>query len=301
MGRFYLIHGLLSLIFALMGMAVLRRRYSDERYTMVFLLFAVQMAMPIVGYLFGAWIVYYLRHVRYDKRLTHTRYIDMDDFQNEFVQIKRIFGEASISELLCNANSSSALKTKALASVSDNINQKNINLIKSSLSDSDDEVRLYSFALIDGMERDINDKIHQMLSAFEKAERLEQRIDLARDLAALYWDMIYFELSDADLKGYILDQVKHFARIVLGVFPGDSKVNIVLGKVYLMEQRYDEAATCFTLVIEQEGSSEYTLPYLAEIYFNLRNYRSVRALLATADGMKMNAVLHPVLHQWSRA
>ncbi len=301
MAHFYLLHGCLSLLFAIVGGLILKRRYADAHYKIVALLLAMQIAMPIIGYLFGAWIIYYLRNVRYDKRLTHTRYIDMDDFQSEFVQIKRIFGEASISELLNGTNSSSALKTKALASVSDHINQKNINLIKRSLSDSDDEVRLYSFALIDGMERDINDKIHQMLQAFEQTQALERKIDIARDLASLYWDMVYFELSDADLKSYILDQVKYFARFVLKVFPGDVKVNTILGKVYLIEHQYDEAATCFTLVIEQEGDNEYILPYLAEIYFNMRNFRSVKALLATADSMKINAMLHPVLQQWSHA
>ena len=226
----------------------------------------------------------------------------MVEFETEFPEIERIFGEGSMSSLLSNGQASTSLKMKALVSMADNITQNNLVLIKNSLSDKDDEIRLYSFAIIDKMERGINKSIHIKLTEFNELEiEDEKRIKLAEELTYLYWDMVYYELSDEDLKKFILAEVQKYAKIVLNHNLNHTNINILLGKVYLMLERYEDASTCFAIVIEQEGERSYTYPYLAEVFFNQRNFKSTKALLNSSNTLKINTTMSSIVEQWKSA
>jgi len=300
--EFYLLHALASLIVAFFSMIFLAKRFEDHIYSVIGFFFLFNIAVPIVGYFLTVWLVYYLLHVKYEKLLDNVSYINMVEFETEFPEIKRIFGEGSMSDLFSSGQAPSALKMKALVSMADNITQNNISIIKSSLSDKDDEIRLYSFAIIDKMERGINKSIHTKLTEFNALDAEdEKRVILAEELAYLYWDMVYFELSDEDLKKFILSEVQKYAKIVLKHNMEHMNINILLGKVYLMLKQYENASTCFAIVIEQEGESSYTYPYLAEIFFNQKNYRSTKALLNASKNLEMNSTLSPIIEQWKSA
>jgi len=298
LGIFYLIHGVISLVVAFTASYFLHRRFENQKATIMLLFFMFNISLPGVGYLFTIWVVYYLLNVQYETTLNSANYINMIEFESEFPEIKRVFGVGSMSELLTNDVAPTPLKMKALVSLADNITQNNVTLIKNSLSDTNDEIRLFSFAIIDNMERGINGKIHSKLKEFQEAKSSAIKIGLAEELTYLYWDMIYFQLSDDDLKKYMLNEVKKYAQIVLKAELYHVKINVILGKVYLMEKKFDDAATCFTMAIEQDGETDYTLPYLAEIFYNMKNFRSVKSLLNSAKNLKMNATLYPVVEQW---
>jgi tetratricopeptide (TPR) repeat protein len=298
---FYSIHSVISLFIAYISSLFLLKRFDDKKHLFIGFIFLLNLAIPIVGYLFSIWIVYYLLNVKYTKLLNNVSYINMVEFETEFPEIKRIFGEGSMSDLLNNSFAPTSLKMKALVAMADNITQKNISLIKNSLSDKDDEIRLYSFAIIDKMERGINKNIHIKLSEFQETDDEDRRVELAEELTYLYWDMVYYELSDEDLKQYILQEVQKYAQIVLNRHMDHININVLLGKVYLMQHKYHEAATCFTIAIEQDTDAGYTQPYLAEIFYNQRNFRTTKSLLNSAKTLQMNSTLYPIIQQWKSA
>ncbi|MEA3523270.1 MAG: hypothetical protein U9R50_09860 [Campylobacterota bacterium] len=312
---FYAVHAVVSALIAFIASFFLLKRFEDNKHLFIGFVFLFNIAMPGVGYLFTIWVIYYLLSVQYDKLLNNVSYINMIEFETEFPEIQRIFGEGSMSDLLSNGLAPTSLKMKALVSMADNITQKNLSLIKNSLSDKDDEIRLYSFAIIDKIERGINKSIHQKLNSFqENSENMsnidskditekerEEYIKLAEELTYLYWDMVYFELSDEDLKKYILQEVKRYAKIVLNAHLNHIGINVLLGKVYLMEKEYENASTCFAVAIENENETGFTHPYLAEIFFNQKNYRSTKSLLSNAKILQMNGTLYPVVEQWKSA
>ncbi len=298
LAMFYLVHGSISLIIAIIASLFLKERFKNHIATIILLFLMFNIAIPGIGYIFTIWIVYYLLNVTYEKALTNAKYINMIEFENEFPEIKRVFGEGSMNELLSNDIASTSLKMKALVSMSDYITRENLALIKNSLSDKNDEIRLYSFAIIDNMERDINDKIHIKLKEFQESNSSIAKAKVAEELTFLYWDMVYYELSNDDLKKYILNELKKYATIVLKVNLHHTNINILLGKVYLMEEEYDKAASHFAMAIEQEDETDYALPYLAEIFYGMKNFRSVRSLLSSTESLNMNVMLHPVVSQW---
>lgn len=300
LGFFYLVHGVLALIVAVISMLFLKNRFNDRAIKIILFFWVFNFVLPGIGYLMTIWIVYYLATVSYDKQLSHINYINMIEFENEFPEIQRIFGEGSMNNLLNNTSAPSSLKMKALVSLADNLSKSDVMLIKNALSDKNDEIRLYSFAIIDNLERGINSKIHKTLQKFLEASNEEKSMNAAGELAYLYWDMVYFELTDSNLKIFIIDEVKKYANIVLKADPHNKNMNILLGKTYMMLEEYTQSKHYFSLAVKEEKSRDFIIPYLAEIAFHQKDYKRVKTILNRTTELNTNALLHPIVAQWSR-
>jgi len=296
---FYFLHGVISSILACVVSIVLSKRYKDSKKMIFLLALFFNISMPLLGYLFTIWMLYYLLSVKYAKVLKNTKALNMQELDHEFPNVKRLFGEGSMVELMSNVDAPRALRMKALSVVSQDMSRKNISLIKHSLSDKDDEIRLYSFSLIDNMEQDINTKIHQASLRFTKAQDNIEKARAAKELAYLYWDMVYFDLSDEVLKSFLVNESLRYAKFVFENDLGDTSMNILLGKLYLEKKAYDEAATQLVMAIENGVNHEYIVPYLAELYFNRGNFKSVGSMLNVVKSLKMNTTMYPIVAQWS--
>ncbi|MDD2567922.1 MAG: hypothetical protein PHS10_08040, partial [Thiovulaceae bacterium] len=154
-----------------------------------------------------------MKNVRYKETLSDVHFVNLDEFSTHFIDVERAFGEGSMYELLQNDYVSTSLKIKAIVSMSDNLSQKNISIIKHTLSSNNDEVRLFSFAVIDKIERGINQKIHKNLGKFKTHVNPKKKAAIAKELASLYWEMIYYELSEDSLRDYLLEEVVKYILI----------------------------------------------------------------------------------------
>ncbi len=297
---FYLVHIVISSVLSLFVALLLRRRYTESLKGVFLLSLFFNIAIPLLGYLFTLWLGYYLLRVRYAKVLKNTKMLNMQELDHEFPNVKRLFGEGSMVELMSNTDAPKAKRMKALSAVSEDMSRKNISLIKHSLSDRDDEIRLYSFSLIDGLEQDINTKIHRASLRFKAAEeKSDEYIEAAKELAYLYWDMVYFDLSDEVLKNFLVNESLKYAKIVFETDMSDTSMNTLLGKIYLEKKEYEEASTQFVMAIENGVDHEYIVPYLAELYFERGNYQSIRSMLSIVKSLEMNTMMYPVVAQWS--
>jgi tetratricopeptide (TPR) repeat protein len=296
--QFFLLHLLISSIFSWTAAHLLRRRYQDtQRILFLFFLF-FNISLPLIGYLFTLFLGYYLLHVRYEPALINTKMLNMEELDQNFPQVKRSFGEGSMVELMSNELAVHGLRMKALSAMAENMTQKNIGMIKHSLSDRDDELRLYSFSLISSMEYGLNNKIHEASSRYRNSQDEEDKADAAKEMALLYWEMVYFDLSDEVLKNYLMDEALKYAKIAATVRAHDKSINVLLGKIYLAKEEFDNATTEFVIAIESGAESEYIVPYLAELYFQSRNYTSIRSMLSLVESLKMSVTMYPIVAQW---
>lgn len=300
LGLFYLLQSIGSLIAAVISVQFLKHRFIDRQVTIVLFFWVFNMILPGIGYFLTIWIVYYLLIVEYKKQIKNLNYINMIEFENEFPKIQHLFGEAGISRLLNDDTTSASWKMEALHPLADNARRNDITLIKDSLSDKHDEVRLYAFAVIDNMERGINSKIDDKLQLFHETEETNIKVKIAEELAHLYWDTVYFKLTDNNMKKFIIREVEKYAKVILEVDPCNEKVNILLGKAYLEIHEFDKAEVCFIIAIEQGEKKEFIIPYLAEIFFLKRAFPTVNMLLNDCRELRNNALFHPIIEQWSK-
>jgi len=190
--------------------------HKNNRLTNVLFLFLFIFAMPVAGYIFAIWITYYLRNVSYEKKVSNTNILNLDEFGISFLKVERIFGEGSMSELMNNQYAPKSKKLKALSSLSSSLSPANLRIIRSTLSSTDDEIRMYGYATINKAEKALNTKINNYLEIYHNEEEKydeEEIANSAKELADLYWEMIYTELSHDSLKAGFLVEVKNYIAI----------------------------------------------------------------------------------------
>jgi tetratricopeptide (TPR) repeat protein len=295
---FYGIHAIISAVVAYIAMEFLKKRYEDKKSYIFIFIWTFSMVLPIVGYFMVAWMVYYLLTIKHKPILRDEFMINMDEFISDFPKIHRSFGEAGIGKLLTNEEAPEELKLKALTSLSDNAKKSDIEMIKKMLGDRDDEVRLYSFSIINKLERNLNNKIHEKLKEFREAKDKKRKLQAATDLAHLYWDLVYYQLSDEDLKGFIIKEVEKYATYVLHRDSSNPQINLLLGKVYLYQKKYNNAQLFITTALKKGVNRDFIIPYLAEIFYEKRQFHTVKKLLSSAKDIEFNTTLYPIVILW---
>lgn len=295
---FYMYYSVFSLVIALISLYFLKSKFITSKVKIVLFISMFNIILPIIGSFFTAWIVYYLLHIKYEETLDHVEYINMIDFENMFPLVNRILPEGGIKNLMLDERSDTSLRMKALVSLANNASRDELKLIKKCLSDKNDEIRLYSFAIIDKEERLINTKIHTQLEKLNEVVSSDEKLKAAEELVCLYWDMIYLELSDKALTYFIAEEIKRYAKIVLDIEPENIKVHVALGKMYLYNKNFSKAEKHFKIAIKKGPNTDFNIPYLAEIYYNKRDFKAVKSLLERGQQLNLNFMLHPVVEQW---
>ena len=296
----FLIHCTISFILSYIYGSYLKKRYVDKKRNIIFFLFVFNIFLPGIGYIATVIIAHYLVRVKYEKSLKNVEFLDLNLFETSFVQIHRHFGEGLIQTILLNDYVPTEKKIMALVSISENVSKHNINIVKMGLSSQNDEVRLYSFSILDSLEKDINSKIFYNLSKFKRSEEgTEEHALLAKELALLYWELIYYKLSEDTLLEYLQHEVKHYALITQRFFKHDVKISFLLGRLYMKENKYDRALTELILTTELDQKMlPYTAPYICELYFVQRFFRPIKSIMKRAKNLELNTTLYPIVEQW---
>jgi len=336
--------------------------HRNNRISNIVFIFLFNISMPLLGYFFSIWITWYLKNVTYEKKVSNTNILNLDEFGISFLKVERIFGEGSMAELMNSEYAPRSKKLKALSSLAHTLSPANLRIIRSTLSSTDDEIRMFGYATINKAEKSLSIKINNYLEIYKEEEKkvinkdLEKKADAAKELAMLYWEMVYTELSHESLKVGFLTEIKKYVKIakeyyiprshsiqkdleniqkrlkkakiyesehaqeklaknrtseyysrilkeikdkLLKYNDVESKLYILMGKVYMHEKDYEHAVTEFTIAQElYDGSSSFILPYLAEIQFLTGNYSIVNSIMNQSEELSLNATLHPIVEQW---
>ncbi len=191
--------------------------HKNNPITIFLFMVVFNMSLPVVGYVFTLWTVRYLNNVSYEKRVVDTNMINLDEFESSFLKVERIFGEGSMSDLMTNEYAPKSKKLKALSSLSNNATPANLQIIRQTLSSTDDEIRMFGYAIINKAEKALNSKINHYLEiiAEEEAGDNDSAIiaSAAKELGPLYWEMIYTELSHESLKSGFMKSVVEYINI----------------------------------------------------------------------------------------
>ena len=304
--------------------------HKNNRFANFIFIFLFNLPIPFIGYILTLWIVWYMNHVHYDKQQVTSSFLNLDEFETSFLKVERIFGESSLTELITSSYAPKFKKLKALSSLAANISPGNLKIIRQTLTSSDDEIRMFGYAVINKAEKSLNSKINQQLILIkeESNKTLNQdkkKIAFAqKELAFLYWEMVYTELSHESLKESFLYEslkylnaskaffINHIAQIeennqdtetlLHTDYGAASSLYLLAGRIHMLGNDYNTALEELTLAQELlPNNNTFILPYLAEVYFITGKYSIVKTLLSDAKGLDLNATLHPIIEQWREA
>ncbi|MEO2069525.1 MAG: hypothetical protein ABGX27_08490, partial [Desulfurobacteriaceae bacterium] len=192
---FFSFHSAASFLLALALAPGLPSRYKRSKVIFI-ILFLSLFFFPVVGY--GVSFVLYALILRMHKKTDDliSQIIPLDEiYVSDVVLEMRNLGEGALYQLLQEEK----MDERILLSLKDNINPIVIELFKKALSSKNDEVRLLAFGVLSKVEKKINERINDLRTKYNEEENREKKATLARDIATLYWELIYLKIVDKEL------------------------------------------------------------------------------------------------------
>jgi tetratricopeptide (TPR) repeat protein len=174
-------------------------------------------------------------------------------------------------------------------------------LLRNVLSDPNEDIRLLAYGMIDNREKSINRAIDQELKTLaDPSQDKQARLEANQRLSDLYWELIYQELAQGDLRDYAISESRRYCETVLASDTDNAPLYLRLGRLLHETGDIDSAERAYRQALELGLPATRVLPYLAELNFERRNF------VATAKQMKELANwaslprLRPVIDYWTR-
>ena len=311
--------------------------HKNNPTTIFFFVLAFNLAIPYAGYFFTLWLFWYMTHIEYAQKVVNTDMLNLDEFETSFLKIERTFGEGSMINLIENIYVPKSKKIKALSILAANPSPISLSIIKQTLTSEDDEIRLFGYAILNKTEKSLNDRINKYLEIIRKESTKgdaadEQKVAFAsKELAFLYWEMVYTELSHESLKKnflnsallylelsqeFYMEKLNHLLKqfntlkersqrskslnaLLEDTYLTCSSIFTLKGRIFTVKEKYENAQEYFTLAEELlSEKSTSILPYLAEVYFITQRYSIVKSILNHSQDLAYNPKLYPIIKQW---
>lgn len=298
------LHILLSAGASALSAYLLKQRYPHQFMNAFIVFLAFSLMAPVVGAVAVVGFAIIFRSIYYEQKRSTFHTIDLTPFRTTFPIIKRRFGEGAMHEIFDQHAVPTNLKLAALSLLTENLQRNNIILIKRLLSSKNDEIRLVSFSVIDKLEHKIHEEIHTLLHKLKTSTEESVIFNAHKMLAQLYWELVYFELADEVLERFLLSEVEKNAQIALEIVPGDDDLHFLMGRVHFQNGNIQQAKAEFHQAIDQarakgKAPSNYIQPYLAELYFNERDFSGVKSIIAHSRFFEISPKLYPIKQVWS--
>lgn len=307
LASYLLAHAAASVLLALTLLPLLTSARARPRRAVVALMAAFSFAVPIAGFI-GMIVAVLVLHI-YRTPAT------ADDFQSlqlpEFDLHQRMqgsFRQAGLRSFLGNTHAPAQARMSAMVALQFVSGRVASPLLRTVLSDPSEDLRLLAYGMLDTLEKRINRAIDAELQALQAAQGANdeppsgpEALAACHRLSDLYWELIYQQLVQGDLRDHAIKESLRYCDVVLQHEPGHPQLTLRRGRL-LSEQGHSEAAAQAYLQARSLGMpATRVLPYQAELAFQRRDFASVEALVRELDQWDALPRLRPVIDYWSRA
>lgn len=274
-------HAALSLAFTLVLYGSIPATFVRSRWYGL-LLFLTVFCIPLFGYLLGPAIMYWIR--KYPPVVEHTfqdvHAIMPSMFEQRSHVGKIAYAGAGIRYQLQKTKGASDEKLKVLNSVVAMPGHYAVPILKNSMQDEAEDVRMVSHGMIDAREKEINEDIARAHAVLNASSDSTVQHDALRHLAMRYWDLVYFGLAEGEMLRFVYERIEHYAALALENRSDDGEVMMVLGKLALRKKEIVRAEHWFRKAEESGISDSRVHLYRAEVAFYQRDFALLRELLS---------------------
>lgn len=301
LASFLLLHALASVLLALALLPLVPPRMATPRLGMLALMAAVAFAIPVAGFL-GLIAAFPIL----TRQLVRHRVADFESLQlPEFDQDQRRPSQlryAGLRTFLGQAAVPVPTRVRAMATLRHVSARTAAPLLRDALGDPSEELRLLAYGMLDNLEKRVNRAIAGELHAFEAAAPgSAPALQSAERLSDLYWELVYEELAQGDLRTHAIDQSLHYADSVLQHQPGNAALHLRRGRLLAERGQVQEAAQALERARTLGLPATRILPYLAQLRFEQRDFGGARALMRELDQWGALPRLRPVIDYWNRS
>jgi len=267
---FLLIHFTASVLFSFSFWENNKKKFLSYFFVIFFI--------PLIGVVFLFFLnkvfLDYNSREKFNKKISR---FGLDDLVDRIPSVKIQFSEAVLS----NINSVGDYNKLRILSyiTSRNIARKGA-VLKSVLSDKNDEIRLLAFSIYSKEEDKLNKEILIRFEKLKNAQK-EEKAKLYMEVGELYWEFIFLQISDSELKDFYMNLSMDYFEKSLKI-KEIKEVYFYMGRIYLLKKDLQKAKEYFLKDINTK-----TIPYIAEIFFNENQFKDVKSLI---NDLKLPAV-----------
>ncbi|GHD64124.1 lipopolysaccharide N-acetylglucosaminyl transferase [Jeongeupia chitinilytica] len=167
-------------------------------------------------------------------------------------------------------------------------------LLRDLLDDPEEDLRLLAYGMLEHEEKRLDSQINAALERYRNGE-----LSAARTLAFLYWELIYHDLAQGDVRAFALGEVERYLAEAQEIQPREPDLWMLRGKFALGNRQLAEAREAFETASILGYPHVKLIPYLAELAFARRDFAAMRALFPSLNPLHVNDTLQPVVRYWS--
>jgi polysaccharide biosynthesis protein PelE len=208
-------------------------------------------------------------------------------------------GGARLQARLVNTQVNASDRLSALVAIQSMPTRTTGTLLRDLLADPIEDVRLIAYGTLDQAENDVMQKIFQTAQTLELAQNDSERRAINRQLAELYFELVYQNLVQGAVYTHTLEQADCYARAALEIDDGDAALWLIRGRLALAHGEAGEAAAHMARAQALGFPRERLVPWLAEAAFLQHDYARVSELLASLGHASSLPMLKPVVRYWS--
>ncbi|ACD66172.1 MAG TPA: tetratricopeptide repeat protein [Sulfurihydrogenibium sp.] len=281
---FFFFHGLAAFLLTTALYLFLPKRIRSRKWEPLVFIFLIGFFGFIVGYLFLFILTLYLFRAQKNIEFKPIETFSIEEIEDEDFDFSgRRFGEGAILSILRKDNVPSDLKLRAFMSLSDLPSPITYFLIKENIGNPMDEIRLMAFSVISKMEKQLNDKIHELnLRLKDNDLSEEEKAKIYFELAQVYWDFVFFHIVDKEFENFAIEKALYYAEEGLKL-KKDFIPYFLIGRIYLRLKDYKKAKEYLELAFNFKEFKYKVIPYLAECYFYEKDFKKVKELFSQLD------------------
>ncbi|RMA97659.1 tetratricopeptide repeat protein [Hydrogenothermus marinus] len=273
---YIIFHLIASFFISLVLTPIFAIKLKKQKVKIIILLTTFIFITSVIGIILS--IIYVLFYKTSKKKNLNIDILETEDLEEHIPIIKRRLGEGSLQNF--NKNLPEHIKLNIL-SLQKRLKYPNKGVIlKEAFSDNNDEIRLLAFSIFSKEEDNINKNIFELQKKLENVNSKEEKADIYKNIAVLYWESIFLGIVDEELKNYYLDLSKEYFLKALSL-KQDPEIKFYLGRIALLEKDYKLAEEYLSKAYEL--GNRKVIPYLMEIYYEKKDFKKIFNLVKNID------------------
>ncbi len=293
-------HGAASALMAMVALALLPTRLATPRLPVLLFLFGMGFTVPLLGFVAVICGVYYLHWMTPRERSTPFSAVALPEI-GERQRTGKGFRQAGMRAFLANPKAPVAGRLRALVALQNLSGHIASPLLRTVLSDPSEDIRLLAYGLLDNKEKHLNEAIHKESSRLQSSVAgSPEQLDAARKLAELYWELVYQDLVQGDLRSHALQQSLSFTLLALSHAPEEAALHLRHGRLLQSLGQPQAAGDAYEQALSLGMPKSRIVPYLAEAAYDLGDYARAASLMRELGDWQSLPRLKPVVGYWSR-
>ena len=301
---YLLLHALACVLLSLTLLPLLRQRQGRPGWTLL-LIMACSYAIPVAGFVGVVAAFVFLTLYRKPRRRDDFEMLESPEF-DQHEKRRNSFRHIGMRSFLTNTRAPLHARMRAMSALQYVGGRTATPLLRTAMGDASEDLRLLAYGMLDNLEKRINQAIDQELSALQADGSASDapvddaaRQESLRRLSDLYWELVYQELVQGDLREHAIRESLRHCEAVLQAQPENAPLHMRRGRLLHALRRPQEAQESYEAASRLGLPATRVLPYQAQLCFERGDYAQARALVHALGPWDALPRLRPVIEYWN--